>query len=131
MYDKSQNRASIALRSSAEQLRNGDSVAIARRAQAFIEDEYRNPIQLKDLCTYSGVGTRTLQRYFAAHFQMSPSEYINTLRLNETRRALVNADPSVSTVTRIATSNGFSHLGRFSVAYRTRFGESPSETLGA
>ena len=107
------------------------AVAIARRAQAFIEDEYRNPIQLKDLCTYSGVGVRTLQRYFAAHFQMSPSEYINTLRLNETRRALLNAEPSVYTVTRIATSNGFSHLGRFSVGYRAYFGESPSETLAA
>jgi AraC-like DNA-binding protein len=118
-------------RSSAEQLPNGAAVAIARRAQAFIEDEYRNPIQLKDLCAHSGVGFRTLQRYFAAHFQMSPFEYINTLRMNETRRALVNAEPSVSTVTRIATSNGFSHLGRFSGAYRDYFSESPSETLAA
>ena len=32
-------------------------------------------------------------------------------------------------VTDIALRCGFTHLGRFSVAYRTRFGESPSETL--
>jgi AraC-like DNA-binding protein len=118
-------------RSSAEQLPNGAAVAIARRAQAFIEDEYRNPIQLKDLCAHSGVGFRTLQRYFAAHFQMSPLQYVNALRMNETRRALINAEPSVSTVTRIAMSNGFPHLGRFSGAYRDYFSESPSETLAA
>ncbi len=118
-------------RSSAEQLNNGNAVAIARRAQAFIKDEYRDPIQLKDLCAHSGVGFRTLQRYFAAQFQMSPLQYVNALRMNKARRALVNAEPSVSTVTQIATGNGFSHLGRFSVAYRAYFDESPSETLAA
>jgi AraC family ethanolamine operon transcriptional activator len=118
-------------RSSIEQLRNGNAVAVARRAQAFIEDGYRDPIQLKDICAYSGVGLRTLQRNFAAHFQMSPFEYINALRLNETRRALVNSEPSVCTVTRIAMNNGFPHLGRFSVTYRAYFGESPNETLAA
>jgi hypothetical protein len=32
-------------------------------------------------------------------------------------------------VTRIVTDQGFWELGRFSVAYRALFGESPSETL--
>jgi transcriptional regulator GlxA family with amidase domain len=45
------------------------------------------------------------------------------------RRALLRADSSNSTVTRIVTDHGFWELGRFSVAYRTLFGETPSETL--
>jgi len=32
-------------------------------------------------------------------------------------------------VTEIATQWGFTHMGRFSIEYRLRFGESPSETL--
>jgi Helix-turn-helix domain len=45
------------------------------------------------------------------------------------RRALLQANPSKSTVTRVVTDHGFWELGRFSVSYRALFGESPSETL--
>ena len=45
-----------------EQLGNGRAAAIARRAQAFIEDNYQNKILLEDLCTHTEVGSRTLQR---------------------------------------------------------------------
>jgi AraC-like DNA-binding protein len=116
---------------SEEQLSNARATAIAKRAQDFIENEYQNTIHMKDICAYTGVGIRTLQRAFAEYFQVTPFEYIKTRRLNEARHDLVTADPSVSSVTRIATRNGFFHLGRFSVEYRTYFGESPSKTLAA
>ena len=41
----------------------------------------------------------------------------------------LRADPSTTTVTRVATDHGFWELGRFSVAYHGLFGESPSESL--
>jgi AraC-like DNA-binding protein len=41
---------------------------------------------------------------------------------------LVRAQPEES-VTEIAMQWGFTHMGRFSIEYRQRFGERPSETL--
>ena len=115
--------------SRAERLTNGTAAAVARRARTFIEENYHDTIRMQELCTYCGVGVRTLQRCFASHFQVTPSEFIKARRLNAARRNLVSAEPSSSSVTAIAIENGFGHLGRFSVVYRRHFGESPRETL--
>jgi transcriptional regulator GlxA family with amidase domain len=45
------------------------------------------------------------------------------------RRALKNADAERTTVTEIASDCGFWEFGRFSVAYRSLFGESPLTAL--
>jgi AraC-like DNA-binding protein len=60
---------------------------------------------------------------------MGPIRFLTLRRMHLAHRALLRADPSKSTVTRIVTDHGFWELGRFSVAYRALFGESPSETL--
>jgi AraC-like DNA-binding protein len=60
---------------------------------------------------------------------MSPKRYLWLRRMNLARRALRRADPESTTVTEIATNYGFWELGRFSVAYRSLFGESPSTAL--
>jgi len=60
---------------------------------------------------------------------MSPKRYLWVRRMNLARRALKNADWKKTTVTAVATNYGFWELGRFSVAYRSLFGESPSAAL--
>jgi len=110
-------------------LRNGSARRVARRAQAYIEEHFPGIIRMEDLCRYTGVSLRTLQRSFAEYFQVSPSEYIKACRFSAARQALLASVPSHQTVTRIAIASGFTHLGRFSVEYRDYFAESPRETL--
>jgi hypothetical protein len=49
--------------------------------------------------------------------------------MDQTRRALILADPRTMTVTEIAANHGFWELGRFAVTYQQLFGEAPSVTL--
>jgi AraC-like DNA-binding protein len=60
---------------------------------------------------------------------MGPVRYLWLRRMSLVRAALMRADPATTTVTDIATDHGFWELGRFSVEYRTLFGESPSAAL--
>ena len=78
---------------------------------------------------HHGVAERTLRAACEEHLGMGPIRFLALRRMHLVRRALLHAHPSEATVTRIATDQGFWELGRFSVAYRALFGESPSETL--
>ena len=88
-----------------------------------------SPIRIEDICRYCGVGVRTLQRAFRDYFGYTISEQIKSIRLDQAFRNLKAAAPSDATVAEIAEGSGFTHLGRFSVMYRERFGESPNSTL--
>ena len=54
---------------------------------------------------------------------------LKTTRLDGARSELLKADSDSVSVTDIALKWGCQHLGRFSVEYKQRFGESPSATL--
>lgn len=58
---------------------------------------------------------------------MSPMQYLRGVRLDRAREDL---QAGVGTVSDIAYQWGFTNLGRFARAYRERFGELPSDTLG-
>jgi AraC-like DNA-binding protein len=102
---------------------------IARRARDFIEANHHEAIRMEELSRISGVGIRTVQRAFREHFDLTISDYLKAVRLAAAHRDLAEADPRHDCVTAIALRRGFPHLGRFSVEFRDRFGESPSETL--
>jgi AraC-like DNA-binding protein len=85
-------------------------------------------LYLAEICSAIDVAERTLRISCEEHLGMGPIRYLGLRRMHLVRRALLRADPS-TTVTRIVTDHGFWELGRFAVAYRALFGESPSATL--
>jgi AraC-like DNA-binding protein len=107
--------------------RPADSAGV-RRVVDFIHARLDSPIALADLVAVSGVPGRTLQRHFQNYRGTTPMGYLREARLARIHAALLRADGDDS-VTAIAMSYGVQHLGRFSIAYRRRFGESPSQTL--
>jgi AraC-like DNA-binding protein len=102
---------------------------IAKRFVAAVEAALGDPLLTIDPCRAVGVPGRTLRSVCQEHFGMSPHRFVTSQRLNLIRRALLGADHHLSTVTSIATGYGVWELGRFAVAYKSLFGESPSATL--
>ncbi len=103
--------------------------AIVARLEEFLEAHPDTPLYLTEICAVIGVAERTLRIACEEHLGMGPIRYLSLRRMHLVRRALLRADPSTATVTRLATDHGFWELGRFSVAYRALFDESPSESL--
>jgi AraC-like DNA-binding protein len=103
--------------------------AIIARFEEFLEANPDRPLYLAEICAAIGVAERTLRACCDEHLGMGPIRFLTLRRMHLVRHSLLRADPSKSTVTRIVTDQGFWELGRFSVAYRALFGESPSETL--
>jgi AraC-like DNA-binding protein len=99
-----------------------------KRAIDYIEANLDSAVTLGAIVEASGVAGRTLLKHFRDTKGVSPMRYLCNARFEKVRIALAQAQPGES-VTTIAMSYGFSHLGRFSVEYRRRFGESPSDTL--
>jgi AraC-like DNA-binding protein len=99
-----------------------------KRAIDYMHANLDTPITLADLVTVSGVPGRTLFEHFRVFTGVPPMRYLRDRRFEQAHRALMCAT-SEENVTAIAMRWGFSHMGRFAIEYRRRFGESPSETL--
>jgi len=102
---------------------------IAKLTEEYIQEHYTDVIHMEDICRVTGVGVRTLQRCFREYFNVNISEYISSVRLQKAHRELVASHRSEKTVSHIALKHGFNHLGRFSVLFRQRYGDCPSEVL--
>ncbi|RQR66295.1 AraC family transcriptional regulator [Burkholderia sp. Bp9125] len=108
--------------------RHDPAPGFVRRAQEFVAAHYAQPLQLADIVGAAGVPERTLRDAFLHFRGMSPMQYLRHTRLEHARELLYGAG-SDRRIADIALDCGFTHLGRFAMAYREKFGESPSETL--
>jgi AraC-like DNA-binding protein len=102
--------------------------ATIRRAVEFMQTRLGEPVALADIAAAAGIPGRTLLTHFQCVYGTSPMQFLRRLRFEKVREALLRARQT-DNVSSICGRWGFTHLGRFAVEYRHRFGETPSQTL--
>ena len=98
------------------------------RAKVFIEEHARFCIELQDVEAASGVSRYKLFESFRKYLNVAPMAYLKQYRLLGARREIIE-DGGFRNIAEVATSWGFTHLGRFSSDYKKMFSETPSQTL--
>jgi AraC-like DNA-binding protein len=98
------------------------------RACELIRARAMEPIRVAEIARELGITPRCLQSGFRKHLATTPHQFLRDCRLDLAHHML-SASLAGQTTTSIAYECGFGHLGDFAQIYRSRFGESPSETL--
>jgi AraC-like DNA-binding protein/Flp pilus assembly protein TadD len=83
---------------------------------------------VRELARVAGTSARSLQRQFLAFVGKPPRAVLQDIGFEHARRELLKGAPG-ERVMDVACRCGFQHFGRFSVEYRRRYGETPSQTL--
>jgi AraC-like DNA-binding protein len=107
----------------------GRHYALMRKFHALLEANPEVPIYIPEISAALGVSERTLRSCSQEHLGMGLKRYLMLRRMHFVRRALMEGAPKTTAVTEAAMHYGFWELGRFAVAYKAAFGESPSTTL--
>lgn len=116
-----------------DELRHGSDdryKAKIESAANHVRSAITDPLDVCALAAQHGLTTRQLQDGFRRLYGVPPTTFLRDLRLDEAHRRLLHRGTrSVESVSDIAYGVGFTHLGRFSGAYRQRFGVTPSATI--
>jgi AraC-like DNA-binding protein len=108
----------------------GDTPQPLRRALAFIDEHAGDPITLNEIAAAARISPRGLQAAFRRHLDTAPLAHLRSVRMQRAHHDLQNAEPGEGTrVAAVAARWGFTHLGRFAIEYRRRYGIYPSHTL--
>jgi AraC-like DNA-binding protein len=84
--------------------------------------------KIDEIARLCGIPRRTLEKHFKRFLGMRSTKFLHTERFELVRRKLLRAPPGTN-VAQIASDCGFNYVGRFALTYRSRYGESPSDTL--
>ena len=120
--------AGLLIEQAGARVASAESLQRVERLERWLDAHLGEDITLDQLCAVSGVGWRALQKLMMARYGQSPLEWVNARRLAAARAHLLKSPFGVA-ISSVALDCGFTHLGRFSAAYRRAHGELPSETL--
>ena len=100
-----------------------DGNLYVRKVVEFIQNNYADPVRVKDIADYVGVNRSYLYTLFQDNLQLSPKEYLTNFRLTRAAELLQLTDLSVETV---AMSCGYQDALGFSKIFKAKMGITPS-----
>lgn len=109
-------------------IREAHAMRILRLVRHYLRERIGESISLHDLCDAAAASERTVRNACEIITGEAPMCFLKALRLNQVRRALLNATTPVK-ITETGARWGFLHMPQFSRDYRELFGELPSETI--
>ena len=101
---------------------------VIRMAEEYIIEHAADAPTLAEIAQNVDISVRNLTMNFKKFRGCTPGQFLREQRLQAVRKELLVGDQR-QTVSQIAASMGYIHMGEFAKAYRKRFGERPSETL--
>ncbi|SEI18446.1 helix-turn-helix domain-containing protein [Pseudomonas asplenii] len=90
-----------------------------------------NVPSVTELCQRLQVSRRTIQNSFHSVAEMTPLNYLRSVRLNGVRRTLMSTRAADLSIGDAAAQWGFYHLSHFAAQYQALFAELPSHTARA
>lgn len=102
---------------------------IVKRCERITEDNTLESLTVLDLCRMLRCSRRTLQTSFQRVANVTPVEYLRSIRLNAVHRLLRSTSVDELLIGDAAARWGFTHLSYFAREYRDLFGELPSQTV--
>ena len=103
-------------------------LSLAKSIQNFIYDRKGVGVEPGHIARDFGISRRYLETIFKSIYGKSPSRYIQIVKLNEFRFALMAKKNIGKNIGDIAAEFEFWHLSRLAQNYQAHFGELPSET---
>lgn len=97
-----------------------------RRAEDFMRAHGVQPIRMSDVAAAAGCSLRTLTAVFKHFRGTTPLAVLHAIRLDLAHADLV-LGAGIATIATVARRYGFTNTTRFAVAFRRRFGKTPTE----
>lgn len=109
-----------------EEIKTNCSTLVLSRALVFIEQQYRNcELKTEDIAKSAFIGIRQLERLFKSYLQVSPNQYLRSLRIKYAEKLLLSE--TTLSIQTIADEAGFTDSNYFAKCFKEKNELSPRE----
>jgi len=97
---------------------------LVKQVQEFIEENFKQPIQVSRLAAMVNITPRTLNRRFQSAVAMRPIEYIQAVRIEQAKRLLESGDVTIKS---LAEQVGYDDISSFTRLFKRATELTPKE----